>query len=207
VFNVKVGVLALQGDVEEHEYAFKAAAKELGLTIEVVKVKRPEQLSDIKAIVIPGGESTTIGSLANRVKLLDVLRERIIDGLPTLGTCAGAIFMAREVRDSVVGETGQPILGIMDIAVVRNAFGRQRDSFEVDVNVDGFGTLRAVFIRAPAIVKVWGDTKPLAKLRHPRVGEVIVAAQENAMLATAFHPELTTTAMHKYLLELARGKA
>jgi 5'-phosphate synthase pdxT subunit len=90
VFNVKVGVLALQGDVEEHEYAFKAAAKELGLTIEVVKVKRPEQLSDIKAIVIPGGESTTIGSLANGVKLLDVLRERVIDGLPTLGTCAGA---------------------------------------------------------------------------------------------------------------------
>ena len=86
----------------------------------------------------------------------------------------------------MVGETGQPILGVMDIAVVRNAFGRQRDSFEVDVNVDGFGTLRAVFIRAPAIVKVWGDTKPLAKLRHPRVGEVIVAAQENAMLATAF---------------------
>jgi 5'-phosphate synthase pdxT subunit len=115
--------------------------------------------------------------------------------------------MAREVRDSVVGETGQPILGVMDIAVVRNAFGRQRDSFEVDLNVDGFGTLRAVFIRVPAIVKVWGNAKPLAKLRHPRVGEVIVAAQENAMLATAFYPELTTTTMHKYLLKLARGKA
>ena len=77
----------------------------------------------------------------------------------------------------------------------------------MNVNVDAVGTLRAVFIRAPAIVKVWGDTKPLAKLRHPRVGEVIVAAQENAMLATVFHPELTTTAMHKHLLELARGKA
>ncbi len=147
---MKVGVLALQGDVEEHEYAIRRAADELKINVDVVRVKKPEHLNGLNALVIPGGESTTIGSLASRNGLLDRLRDLIINGLPTLGTCAGAIFMAREVRDSVVGETGQPILGVMDIAVVRNAFGRQRDSFEVDVTIEGIGAVRAVFIRAPA---------------------------------------------------------
>lgn len=115
--------------------------------------------------------------------------------------------MAREVRDSVVGETGQPILGVMDIAVVRNAFGRQRDSFETDLSIDGVGTVKAVFIRAPAIVRAWGgDARALAYVKHPRLGNVIAAAQEGNMMATAFHPELTTTKVHKYLLELALGR-
>ncbi|WP_052885872.1 pyridoxal 5'-phosphate synthase glutaminase subunit PdxT [Vulcanisaeta distributa] len=203
---MRVGVLALQGDVEEHEYAIKRASEELGINVDIIRVKKTEQLSDLSALVIPGGESTTIGSLARRVGLLDRLRDSIINGLPTLGTCAGAIFMAREVRDSVVGETGQPILGVMDIAVVRNAFGRQRDSFETDLSIDGIGTVRAVFIRAPAIVRAWGNARALAYVKHPRLGNVIAAAQEGDMMATAFHPELTTTKVHKYLLELALGK-
>ncbi|GAB6947689.1 hypothetical protein JCM16161A_18190 [Vulcanisaeta sp. JCM 16161] len=153
MFRVRVGILALQGDVEEHEYAIRRAAEELGINVDVIRVKRVEHLNGLGALVIPGGESTTIGSLARRNGLLDRLRESIINGLPTLGTCAGAIFMAKEVRDSVVGETGQPILGVMNIAVVRNAFGRQRDSFEMDLNIEGLGTVRAVFIRAPAIIR------------------------------------------------------
>ena len=203
---MKVGVLALQGDVEEHERAFRAAAEELGVGVEVVRVKEAGQLRDIKALAIPGGESTAIGSLARRVRLLDELKGAIEGGLPTLGTCAGAIFMAKEVRDSVVGETKQPILGVMDIAVLRNAFGRQADSFEADLSVEGLGVVRAVFIRAPAITKAWGSAKPLAYVDHPKLGRAIAAAQEGAMFATAFHPELTTTLFHKALLEAALGR-
>jgi 5'-phosphate synthase pdxT subunit len=203
---VKVGVLALQGDIEEHEYAFRKAAEELEINVDVIRVKRVEHLDGLNALIMPGGESTTIGSLARRNDLINRLREAIINGLPTLGTCASAIFMAKEVRDSVVGETSQPILSVMDIAVVRNAFGRQRDSFETDLNVEGFGTIRAVFIRAPVIVKTWGDAKPMASIKHPRLGVTIVAAQGNHMIATAFHPELTTTKVHRYLLELALGR-
>ncbi|MGC9178874.1 MAG: pyridoxal 5'-phosphate synthase glutaminase subunit PdxT [Vulcanisaeta sp.] len=203
---MRVGILALQGDIEEHEYAIKKAAEELGINVDVIRVKRVEHLDGLNALIMPGGESTTIGSLARRNDLINRLREAIINGLPTLGTCAGAIFMAKEVRDSVVGEIGQPILSVMDIAVVRNAFGRQRDSFETDLNIEGFGTIRAVFIRAPVIVKTWGDAKPMASIKHPRLGVTIATAQENHMIATAFHPELTTTKVHRYLLELALGR-
>lgn len=199
-------MLALQGDVEEHEYAVKRAAEELGVNVDITRVKRVEHLNGLGVLIIPGGESTTIGSLARRNGLIDRLRDLIINGLPTLGTCAGAIFMAKEVRDSVVGETGQSILGVMDIAVVRNAFGRQGESFESDLEIDGIGIVRSVFIRSPAIIRAWGNTRPLASVMHPRLGNVITAAQENNMLTTAFHPELTTTKIHKYLLEVAMGK-
>ncbi|MGC8973540.1 MAG: pyridoxal 5'-phosphate synthase glutaminase subunit PdxT [Thermoproteus sp.] len=203
---MKVGVLSLQGDVEEHEYAFRKAAEELKIDLDIVRVKAEEHLDGLKALAIPGGESTAIGLLARRTRLLEKLREAVAEGLPTLGTCAGAIFMAKEVRDSAVGETGQPILGVMDIAVVRNAFGRQKDSYEVDLDVEGFGAVKAVFIRAPAIVRAWGSAKPLAYVEHPKIGRTIAAAQESHMLATAFHPELTTSAFHRALLEIAIGR-
>lgn len=198
--------MALQGDVEEHERAFKKAAAELGFGIDVVKVKEAGQLRDVKALAIPGGESTAIGLLAKRTHLLEELKNAVEGGLPVLGTCAGAVFMAKEVRDSTVGETGQPILGVMDIAVLRNAFGRQADSFEVDLTVEGLGPMRAVFIRAPAITRTWGSAKPLAYVEHPKLGKAIAAAQQEAMFATAFHPELTTTSFHKALLEAALGR-
>lgn len=203
---MRAGVLALQGDVEEHARAFARAAEELRISLEVVEVKRPQQLRELDAIAIPGGESTTIGALAKRTGLLDALRDAVRGGLPTLGTCAGAIFLAKEVKDSVVGETGQPILGVMDIGVVRNAFGRQRESFELDLDTD-FGRLRGVFIRAPAIVKVWGGARSAAKMRHPELGEIHAAAVQSNMIATIFHPELSTTAVHRYLLSLAKGRA
>ncbi|ACB39221.1 pyridoxal 5'-phosphate synthase glutaminase subunit PdxT [Pyrobaculum neutrophilum] len=201
---MKAGVLALQGDVEEHIQAFRKAAQELGRSVEVVQVKRPQDLREIAVLAIPGGESTTIGALARRTGLLDALRDAIKGGLPTLGTCAGAIFLAKEVRDSVVGETKQPILGLMDIAVVRNAFGRQRESFEVDLREEGIGALKAVFIRAPAFTKAWGSARLAAPLKHPELGQIYAAAFQGHMVATAFHPELSTTAVHRYMLNLAK---
>lgn len=204
---MKVGVLALQGDVEEHVEAFGKAAAELKAAVEVVEVKKPRQLEDVKALALTGGESTTIGLLAKRMDLLEQLRRAVEGGLPVLGTCAGAVLLAREVRDAVVGETGQPTLGVMDIAVVRNAFGRQRESFELDLDIEGFGRIRAVFIRAPAVVKTWGRAAPLGPVGHGKSGTVYTAAAEDNILATAFHPELTTTAFHRRILELALGRA
>ncbi len=199
---LKLGVLGVQGDVEEHIHALGLACRELGLRCQVVQVKLPRHLEDLDGIVIPGGESTTIGRLAERKGLLEILRRKIEDGLPVFGTCAGAIMLAKEVRDATVGETSQPILGTMNISVIRNVFGRQRDSFEVDIDVPELNrTIRAVFIRAPAITRCWGKARPLAKIMHEKLGELIVLAREEHMLACAFHPELTRdTTLHRYFI-------
>ncbi len=201
---MRVGVIALQGDFPEHAYALRRAAEELSVEVDVVPVKRPHHLRDLDALVLTGGESTTIGMLLKRTGLLGHLRDHLSSGVPTLGTCAGAILMAKEVRDAVVGPTSQPVLGVMDISVVRNAFGRQRDSFEADIDVEGIGKVRGVFIRAPAIVKVWGGAAPLAHVQHPRAGRVIVLAQQGPLIASAFHPELSSTDIHRHLLVLAK---
>ncbi len=199
---LKLGVLGVQGDVEEHIHALGLACRELGLRCQVVQVKFPRHLEDLDGIVIPGGESTTIGRLAERKGLLEILRRKIEDGLPVFGTCAGAIMLAKEVRDATVGETSQPILGTMNISVIRNVFGRQRDSFEVDIDVPELNrTIRAVFIRAPAITRCWGKARPLAKITHEKLGELTVLAREEHMLACAFHPELTRdTTLHRYFI-------
>ncbi len=201
---VRVGVLALQGDVEEHVWALRRALQEMNLPHKVVEVKFPKQLDEVDGIVIPGGESTTIGILARRTGLLDKLRDYILNGLPVFGTCAGLIMLAKEVRDATVGETRQPVLGVMDISVIRNVFGRQKDSFEIDLEIPELGkTVRAVFIRAPAIVRCWGTTRPLAKINHEKYGELIVMARQEHMLACAFHPELTKdTTVHKYFINM-----
>jgi 5'-phosphate synthase pdxT subunit len=172
---MKAGILALQGDVEEHREAFRKAAEELGVSVDVVYVKKPAQLKEVDVLAIPGGESTTIGILAKRAGLLEPLRDAVKSGLPTLGTCAGAVLMSSDVVDAVVGRTDQPLLGVLDAAVVRNAFGRQKESFEVDLQLEGFGQVRAVFIRAPAFVKTWGDAKPLGPMPHSRYGTVYAA--------------------------------
>ncbi|MCS7099398.1 MAG: pyridoxal 5'-phosphate synthase glutaminase subunit PdxT [Sulfolobales archaeon] len=197
---VRVGVVAVQGDFLEHVQALR----ELG-GVEVVAVKSPRDLSGVDALVIPGGESTTIGSLM-RVKGLD---SAIIDlaesGLPIMGTCAGAILLAKRVADRVVGETGQPLLSLMDIAVVRNAFGRQRESFTTDIYVDGVGKVRAVFIRAPAIVDAWSEARVIAYVDHYSAGKMGAAAVERNLLAVTFHPELSgDTKMYEYLLSMTR---
>lgn len=191
---MKIGVLALQGDFAEHIAMLKR------LQVETSEVRLPEHLHGLDGLIIPGGESTTIGKLANEFGLIEPLRE-FGQRHAVWGTCAGAIFLSKDIsRD-------QPLLGLMDIKVERNAFGRQVNSFETDIDVpevkQATGTkdpYHAVFIRAPLIESVSGDARPLASLPDGR----IVAAQQGHFLATAFHPELTNdTRFHEYFLSLA----
>jgi len=184
---VRVGVLALQGDFREHA----AALGRLGA--EPVLVRRIEDLDGIEALIIPGGESTTIGKLAERCGLIEPLRRLVAGGLPTLGTCAGMIFLAC----GTTSENGQPQLGVLDVVVERNAFGRQVDSFEADLDVAGFDEpMRAVFIRAPWIAEAGADVEVLASVEgHP------VLVRQGNVIASSFHPELTRDGrLHTLLL-------
>lgn len=174
----RVGVLGLQGDFAEHLRTLR------GIGAEAVDVRRPAQLDDIDALIIPGGESTTIGKLAERYQIIPKLRERVRAGMPVWGTCAGAIFLAKDVPGHP-----HPLLAVMDITVLRNAFGRQRDSFEADLEVAGLtgAPYHAVFIRAPTIARTGNGVETLATLENGTV----VAARQGNLLATSFHPELT----------------
>jgi len=194
---IKIGVLALQGDVEEHVKAMEKALERLNVNGEVLEVKNLEELLSVQALAIPGGESTTIGKLLVRRNLLEPLKDRITLGMPVFATCAGLILLAKQIRDRVVGETNQPSLGVLDVEVVRNAFGRQRESFEVDLEFKGIGLVRAVFIRAPAITKVGNSVDVLSRLN-----DYIVAVREGNILALAFHPEVTEdTRIHEFFLK------
>ncbi|MCS6788542.1 MAG: pyridoxal 5'-phosphate synthase glutaminase subunit PdxT [Aigarchaeota archaeon] len=200
-YQVKVGVTTFQGDVEEHLLALREAMRRLNVKGEVVTAKLPEEIEQLDAVVIPGGESTVMGRLAQRSRSLDVLRRRILEGLPVLGTCAGLIFLASRVYDRVVGETRQPILGVLDVTVERNSYGRQRDSFEVQITVPKLGRegFRAVFIRAPSIVEVGPEVEVLARYQ-----ERPVAVRQGPIYGTTFHPELSgDTAFHEALIEEA----
>jgi len=183
-----VGVLALQGDVREHLGILDS------LGVASAPVKKPDQLASVDALVIPGGESTTIGKMAVRFWLLEPLRSAIGGGLPVYGTCAGMILLAGSITD---GE--QPLLGVLDVVVRRNAFGRQNDSFEEDLTVEGLDSpFHAVFIRAPWVEKVGSEVEVLAS-----VGEHPVMVRQERLLATSFHPELTGDGrIHQMLLEL-----
>ena len=191
---MRVGALALQGDFREH----LAMVNKLGAT--GIEVRTPEELATIDALIIPGGESTTIGRLANIYGLIDPMREMIRDGLPVLGTCAGMIFLAAGTK-----HYDQPQLGVLDVVVERNAFGRQVDSFEANMEVIGFtDPVHAVFIRAPWIHKVGGAVEVLAEVTEPASGEShpVFVRQDN-ILATSFHPELTDdTRIHELLMEV-----
>jgi 5'-phosphate synthase pdxT subunit len=194
----KVGVLALQGDVAEH----LAALAESGAR--PAAVRRPDQLAEVDGLVIPGGESTTMWKLADRTGLAEPLRKRIADGMPVFGSCAGMIMLAARVADPA---SGQRTLGAIDMTVRRNAFGRQVESFERDLAVDGLDgqPFRAVFIRAP-----WAeDTGPGVQVlaRDPGTGHP-VAVREGAALATAFHPELTRDRrIHHLFVDMMRELA
>jgi 5'-phosphate synthase pdxT subunit len=187
-----VGVLGLQGDFAEHLHTLR------GIGAEATDVRRPEQLGNLDALIIPGGESTTIGKLAERYEIIPALRERIAEGMPVWGTCAGAIFLAKDVPGHP-----HPILSAMDISVERNAFGRQLDSFEADLDVKDIGgaPYHAVFIRAPKITSTAPDVKTVASLDDGTV----VAARQGNLLATSFHPELTPDdRFHRYFLTFGR---
>lgn len=199
---MKIGVLSLQGGVAEHIYMVRASLNELGIGGEVVKVGAIQNLKNIDGLIIPGGESTTIQRLMVRLELWDAVKELIISGLPVLGTCAGAILLAKSVRDREVGRAKIETLGAMNMEVVRNYFGRQRESFEADITIPILGELpfRAIFIRAPAITRVDTPAEPLSQL-----GDVIVAAAEGAKIATVFHPELgKDPRLHKLWLQNIR---
>jgi 5'-phosphate synthase pdxT subunit len=188
----RAGVLGLQGDFREHIQTLE------GMGIDAVDVRRPEQLDEIEALIIPGGESTTIGKLAAQYGIIPKLRERVAEGMPVWGTCAGAIFIAKDVPGHP-----HPLAGLMDMTVERNAFGRQVDSFEQDLRVRGIGPepFHAVFIRAPLIARVGPGVEVLAALDDGTV----VAAQEGRLLATSFHPELTPDRrLHEHFLSLVR---
>lgn len=173
-----IGVLALQGDFAEHITSLRACGAP------AIEVRTVDQLARVDGLIIPGGESTTIARLLIAFGMLDALRERIRAGMPTWGTCAGAILIADRVTN-----LDRPPIGGMDITVERNAFGRQIDSFEADLQITGVegGPLRAVFIRAPVITRAGDGVEVLARLPDGR----IVAARQGHLLATSFHPELT----------------
>jgi 5'-phosphate synthase pdxT subunit len=191
---MKIGVLALQGDFAEHVAMLRR------LKVDAFEVRLPEQLSGLDGMIIPGGESTTIGKLSEDFQLMGPLRE-FGQRHAIWGTCAGAIFLSKDARRN------QPLLNLMDITVERNAFGRQLESFEADLAVPGLKGIaggdrayHAIFIRAPIIQSVRGEAKVLATTDDKR----IVAAQQGHLLATSFHPELTPdTRFHEYFLSLA----
>lgn len=189
----RVGVLALQGAFVEHA----AILRELG--VDVREVRLPEELAGLDGLVIPGGESTTIGKLADAYGLTEPLRRYGEEGLPIWGTCAGMIMLASDI-----GDHDQPLLRLMDVAVRRNAFGRQVDSFceELDVPALGAEPFPGVFIRAPLIERVGPGVEVLARLP----GGAVVAVRQGRLLATAFHPELTDDKrFHRYFLGLGNG--
>ncbi len=202
-----IGVLALQGDVREH----LAALRDTGAR--AISVRRPAELSEVDGLVLPGGESTTMSRLLDTFELLGPLRERIAAGLPVYGSCAGMILLATKVLD---GREDQHQLGGLDMIVRRNAFGRQVDSFEEDLDFAGVegGPVHAVFIRAPWVESASPEVEVLARVSDtPQVpgGEAaagrIVAVRQGPVLATAFHPELTgDTRVHRLFVEMVEGK-
>lgn len=197
-----VGVLALQGDVREH----LAALERLGVA--ATRVRRPEELAAVDALVLPGGESTTIARLARTFGLLKPLRARIRDGLPALGTCAGMILLADRVLD---GAPGQETFGGIDMTVRRNAFGRQVDSFEGPVRVEGLAErVHGVFIRAPWVEEVGNHVQVLARIDHDSTAGAaagrIVAVRQGNLVATSFHPEVgEDSRVHGLFVDLVRG--
>src|SRR5439155_17987230 len=198
---MKIGVLALQGDVREHLRALAicdAAAQ---------PVRRPGELDDVDALVIPGGESTTISKLSVEFGLLEPIRKRIGDGMPVYGSCAGMIMLAGQVLD---GRPDQESFGGIDMTVRRNAFGRQVDSFEADLRITGVDgpDYHAVFIRAPWVERVGPGVEVLAAVSGGPADGRIVAVRQGNLLATAFHPELTgDLRVHRLFIEMAAGAA
>ena len=182
---MRIGVIGVQGDVSEHVDAVQRAINEAGFSGDAITVRRPPDLAKVDALTIPGGESTTIGKLLERTGLHEDIVRRAEEGMPILGTCAGCILLAKE-GDRQVEQTRTKLLGLMDMAVDRNAFGRQRESFEADLAVDGLDRpFHGVFIRAPAITRTWDACRVAA-----RVGDVIVFARQGDLWAACFHPEL-----------------
>jgi 5'-phosphate synthase pdxT subunit len=192
---VKIGVLALQGDVREHIQSLSDCG------VDAITVKTKNEIESISALVIPGGESTTIAKLARSFDLFDLIKERIKSGMPTYGSCAGMILLSNRIEDAIVG---QESFGGIDMVVRRNAFGRQVDSFETDLKFKGITEpeIRAVFIRAPWVESVGENVEILSEIADSNGDKHPVAVRQGHLLATSFHPELTgDNRVHRYFVE------
>ena len=195
-----IGVLGLQGDIEENIKATTNALKEMNLKGKVLSVRYPEEIMKIDGLIIPGGESTVMGLLiAIKNGLLDAITKILQEGLPVMGTCAGMIVLAKKSYDKVVGNKRQLLLGVLDIEVERNSFGRQYDSFESKLNISGIGNdYKGIFIRAPAVISVGPQVEILGKF-----DEKIVAVKQENIIGTSFHPELSGDyRLHRLFIQL-----
>ncbi|PJC50316.1 MAG: pyridoxal 5'-phosphate synthase glutaminase subunit PdxT [Nitrosopumilales archaeon CG_4_9_14_0_2_um_filter_34_16] len=198
--SLNVGVLSIQGDVHENLISAQTAIDELGIDGKVTAVRTPEEISELDGLIIPGGESTTMGQLSLVNGSMKILKEKIENGMPVLGICAGMIMLSNNASDRIVGKTDQPLLDILNIKLERNSFGRQKESFESDISMDSIGIpkFNGVFIRAPSVSEVGSDVEVLSKFN-----DRIVAVKKGNIIGTAFHPELTEdTALHKYFINL-----
>ncbi|MDI9610342.1 MAG: pyridoxal 5'-phosphate synthase glutaminase subunit PdxT [Archaeoglobales archaeon] len=192
---MKVGVIGVQGDVEEHILATKNALRNLQIEGEVVAIRKPGIVPDCDALIIPGGESTTISKLIFANSLADEILEFARGNGKIMGTCAGLIVLAKQ-GDEQVAKTKTKLLGLLDVKVKRNAFGRQRESFQIKLDMKYVGEIDAIFIRAPIIESVGKNVEVLAKFE-----DKIVAVKQNNILGLAFHPELSSTKVHEFFLK------
>lgn len=197
-----IGVLAIQGDVQENIALTKKALNELKIKGNVIDVKTSDDIQKLDGLILPGGESTTIGQLSLVNGSLKIIKEKIAKGMPVFGICAGMILLSKSADDRVVGKTDQPLLEVLDIKLERNSFGRQRESFEADLAINSLNIpkFRGVFIRAPSVSDAGSDVQILAKFN-----EKIVAVKKGNVIGTAFHPELTVdVSLHKYFVNLVK---
>jgi len=200
--SLNIGILSIQGDVQENFLSTTSAIEQLGLDAKVYEVKTPDEISQLDGLIIPGGESTTIGQLSLVNGSLKILKEKIESGMPVLGICAGMIMLSKTADDRVMGKTDQPLLDILDIKLERNSFGRQKESFESYVSMDSIGIpkFNGVFIRAPSVSDVGSGVEILSKFN-----ERIIAVKKGNVIGTAFHPELTEdTSLHKFFVNLIK---
>ena len=187
--NIKIGVLGIQGDTEENVLSTKEALKYQNLRGTIQSVRYSESIEKLDGLILPGGESTVIGNLLSiQGKVFQTIEKRITEGMPVLGTCAGLIMLSKRAYDRVVGETKQKLFGILNVVIERNAFGRQHESFEADLEIPLLGRdpFRGIFIRAPIINNVGENVTILTKLN-----DKIVAVKQNNVIGTSFHPELS----------------
>ena len=187
--NIKVGVLGIQGDIEENILSTVEALKKLNLRGTVESVRYSESIAELDGLILPGGESTVIGSLLSiQGKVFQTIEKKITEGMPVLGTCAGLIMLSKRTYDKVVGETKQKLFGMLDVVIERIAFGRQHESFEVDLEIPVLGKepFRGIFIRSPIVNNVGESVTILTKFN-----DKIVAVKQNNIIGTSFHPELS----------------
>ena len=201
--SINVGILAIQGDVQENLISTRKAIEDLGIDGTVIDVKTADDVSKLDGLIIPGGESTTIGQLSLVNSSLKVMKEKIEEGMPVLGICAGMILLSKTADDRIMGKTNQPLLDLLDVKLERNSFGRQRESFEAEVSMNSIDIpkFNGVFIRAPSVSETSSDVEVLAKFNGK-----IVAIKKGNIIGTSFHPELTNdVSLHKYFVNLVEN--